>query len=78
MDEGIATKGLVITGIIYLSISVPIGFLALGCLFSYPDSVWLLGLIWSVIASATLLFYSGIKDIRNQNKRKGESAAYPC
>jgi hypothetical protein len=58
MDEDVKTGFLGISGIIYLFLGFIIGLLGIGILFSYPDPVWLLGLLFC--GSSGLLIYSSI------------------
>ena len=62
MNEEVRSQGQMIMGVIYLAISVPIGLLSLGFLFSYPDSIWYLGIV--LATSSGLMIYSGVSQLR--------------
>lgn len=62
MNEEVRSQGQTVMGVIYLAISVPIGLLSLGFLFSYPDSIWYLGILLGT--SSGLMIYSGVSQLR--------------
>jgi hypothetical protein len=74
MDEDVKTGFLGISGIIYLFLGFIIGLLGIGILFSYPDPVWLLGLLFC--GSSGLLIYSSIDSfLRFRWKEKDDRKA---
>ncbi|HYG02700.1 MAG TPA: hypothetical protein VD927_09655 [Chryseosolibacter sp.] len=62
MNEEVRSQGQIIMAVIYLGLSIPIGLLSLGFLFSYPDEIWYLGIL--LATSSGLLIYSGAFQIR--------------
>jgi hypothetical protein len=74
MDEDVKTGFLGISGIIYLFLGFIIGILGIGILFSYPDPVWVIGLL--LCASSGLLIYSSIDSfLRFRWKEKDDRKA---
>jgi hypothetical protein len=61
MDEDVKTGFLGIAGMMYLFLGFIIGLLGIGILFSYPDPVWLIGLL--LCGSSGLFIYSSIDSL---------------
>jgi hypothetical protein len=61
MDEDVKTGFLGISGIMYLFLAFIIGILGIGILYSYPDPVWIIGLL--LCGASGLLIYSGIASL---------------
>lgn len=71
MNEDVRTRGLIISGGIYLFLCIPLASIGIGALLSYPDQIWYLGVLF--MTSTALLLYSGIRNIRQSIKKQKEN-----
>jgi len=71
MDQKFITGGTIITGILLTGCGLLIAPLAVGMILSYPDQIWLLGLV--LVGASVTLIYSGVMQLIRAVKAQKET-----